>query len=135
MTREEFAMKISTVIFNASNGIRLAMLAAALWTIGTVALLSATPAATTTLTVVNNSTHEIHRLYLSPTDSNLWGPDQLNESYISPGATRTLNVTWEQPTVKVVAEDEDGCFLDTTVEATGNPVWTITSDATRNCGG
>ena len=43
-------------------------------------------------------------------------------------------MSWDQSTVKLVAEDQDGCFLTTTVEATGNPVWTITSEVTRDCG-
>ncbi|HXM49890.1 MAG TPA: hypothetical protein VN956_18760 [Pyrinomonadaceae bacterium] len=101
----------------------------------TLTPLSATTAPPLTIKVVNNSGWEIRRLYLSPVDNDNWGPDQLNESSISPGTTRTLNVSWDQSTVKLVAEDRDGCFMYTTVEATGNPVWTITSDTTRNCGG
>jgi len=101
----------------------------------TLTPLSATTAPPLTIKVVNNSGWEIRRLYLSPVDNDNWGPDQLNESSISPGTTRTLSVSWDQSTVKLVAEDQDGCFMYTTVEATGNPVWTITSDTTRNCGG
>jgi len=96
--------------------------------------LSATTTSSLTITVVNNSSREIRRLYLSPVDNDNWGPDQLDESSISPGATRTLNVSWDQSTVKLVAEDQDGCFMYMTVQASGNPVWTITSDTTRNCG-
>jgi len=103
--------------------------------LSTLTPLSATTAPPLTIKVVNNSSWEIRRFYLSPVDNDNWGPDQLNESSISPGATRTLNVSWDQSTVKLVAEDQDGCFMYTTVEATGNPVWTITSDTTRNCGG
>lgn len=87
-----------------------------------------------TITVVNNSAWEIRYLYLSPANNDDWGPDQLNDSAIRQGATRTLNVSWDQSTVKLVAEDLDGCFLSTTVAATGSPVWTIPSDAARNCG-
>jgi hypothetical protein len=103
---------------------------AALVTLGP---LSNATAPLLTITVVNNSGLEIRNVYLSPADNDNWGPDQLNGS-ISPGASRTLNVSWDQSTVKLVAEDQDGCFMQTTVEATGNPVWTITSDTTRNCG-
>ena len=86
-----------------------------------------------TIRVVNNSNWEIRHLYLSPADNNNWGDDQLNEA-ISSGATRNLEVSWDQSTVKLVAEDQDGCFLNTTVETTGSPVWTITTDTVRNCG-
>lgn len=102
--------------------------------LGTLTPRSNASATSLTVTVVNNSGREIRYLYLSPADNDNWGNDQLNDSAISSGATRTLNVSWDQPTVKLVAEDQDGCFMYTTVEATGNPVWTIASDVTRNCG-
>jgi hypothetical protein len=86
------------------------------------------------ISVVNNSQWAIRHLYLSPADNDNWGTDQLNESSINSGATRTLNVSWDQSSAKLVAEDQDGCFMYTTVEATGNPVWTIANNATRNCG-
>lgn len=88
-----------------------------------------------TITVVNNSSWEIRHFYLSPADNDNWGPDQLNNSPISAGATRELNVSWDQSSVKLVAEDQDGCFLTTTVGTSGSPSWTITSQSTRNCGG
>lgn len=87
-----------------------------------------------TISIVNNGGSEIRHFYLSPADNDNWGPDQLNETIISPGATRTLEVSWDQSTVKLVAEDQDGCFLNATVAATGSPVWTITSDTPRDCG-
>jgi len=87
-----------------------------------------------TITVANNSSREIRHLYLSPANNDNWGPDQLNNSAIGSGITRQLNVSWEQSTIKLVAEDEDGCFLQTTVEASGNPQWTIDNNANRNCG-
>jgi len=102
--------------------------------LSTLTPLSATTAPPLTIKVVNNSSREIRRLYLSPVDTDNWGPDQFNDSGLSPGATRNLNVSWDQSTVKLVAEDQDGCFLNTTIEATGTPVWTITSDTTRDCG-
>jgi hypothetical protein len=110
------------------------MFIAVLCTLAALTPLSATSAPSLTITVVNNSSREIRHLYLSPVDKDNWGPDQLNESSISPGATRTLDVSWNQSAVKLVAEDQDGCFLETTVEAAGSPAWTITSDTPRNCG-
>jgi hypothetical protein len=91
-------------------------------------------ALTLTITVNNNSSREIRHFYLSPADNDSWGPDQLNNSTIGSGSSRQLNVSWEQSTVKLIAEDQDGCFLQTTVEASGNPVWTIDNNTSRNCG-
>jgi len=112
---------------------RVLMLAAALCLLAVVIPRSSATSALT-ISIVNNGGSEIRHIYLSPPDNDNWGPDQLNESVISPGATRNLNVSWDQSTVKLVAEDQDGCFLSTTVAATGSPVWTITSDTSRDCG-
>jgi len=102
----------------------------------TLAALTPRSSATASLTIsiVNNGGVEVRHLYLSPADNDNWGPDQLNQTAISPGASRNLEVSWDQSTVKLVAEDQDGCFLNTTVAATGSPVWTITSDTPRDCG-
>lgn len=102
----------------------------------TLAALTPRSSATASLTIsiVNNGGVEVRHLYLSPADNDNWGPDQLNQTAISPGTSRNLEVSWDQSTVKLVAEDQDGCFLNTTVAATGSPVWTITSDTPRDCG-
>jgi hypothetical protein len=112
---------------------RFLILVAVVGTLAALAPLSFAIAPVLTISVVNNSGREIRHLYLSPANNDNWGADQLDQT-ISPGATRNLNVSWDQSTVKLVAEDQDGCFLYTTVDATGSPVWTIASDAPRNCG-
>lgn len=126
-----------TAILNPHKGFRLLLAVAVLCALGTITLLAGAPAApaTTTITIVNNSRWEIRHLYLSPADNDNWGPDQLGESDIAPGQTFSLNVSWDQPTVKIVSEDADGCFLSNTTDATGNITWTITNDASPNCGG
>lgn len=111
------------------------MLVAGLCTLAALTPRSTAIAPSLTISVVNNSQREIRHLYLSPADNDNWGPDQLNGTAISSGATRNLQISWNQSTVKLVAEDADGCFLSTTVQATGSPVWTITSDTPRDCGG
>ena len=121
-------------ILNLKKALRLALTVALIGSLGTMFLLYAAPAQSVTLTVVNNSTREIRFLYLSPAENDNWGADQLNESSISPGATRTLNITWEQASVKLVGEDQDGCFLSTTMNVSSSIQWTITSDAPLNCG-
>ncbi|HKO44839.1 MAG TPA: hypothetical protein VJU84_16290 [Pyrinomonadaceae bacterium] len=91
-------------------------------------------AAPLTIRVVNNSSLEISRLYLAPANSDDWGADQLGGVAISPGVTRTINVSWDQPSIKLVGEDSEGCFTSTTVSASGELEWTITGDSPRNCG-
>jgi hypothetical protein len=129
-------MKNLSAILQRRKVIRLMMVACALCAICTLTLLSgATVRPQSTITINNNSNWEIRHIYLSPADNDNWGPDQLNDGSIAPGHSVTLTVSWDQATVKVVSEDADGCFLYNTVDATANSVWTITSDATPNCGG
>jgi len=97
-------------------------------------LTSFASAPSVTITVTNNSSRDIRHLYLSPVNNDNWGPDQLGNSAIGSGGSRQLNVSWEEATVKLVAEDQDGCFLSTTVAASGESAWTIDNNTSRNCG-
>ncbi len=125
----------TTLIINSKNIIRLLMLVAVFCALGMMGLRSQASTPQATVTISNNSGWELRYIYLSPTDNDNWGDDQLNGTIISPGTTRALNVSWEQPTVKLIAEDQDGCFLTTTVDAASNSEWTITNSSQRNCGG
>ena len=127
-------MKTPTTILSSRRSVRLALLVVLALSMGTMFLLHAAPAQSVTLTVVNNSNKEIRSLYLSPADNDNWGSDQLNDSAIAAGATRTLNISWDQSSVKLVGEDQDGCFLSTTMNVASSIEWTITSDAPLNCG-
>ena len=106
--------------------------------IATLAALSvltpfSTATAPLTINVVNDSDKQIRHFYLSPANNDDWGPDQLDEP-INAGTSRTLNLSWEQSTIKLVAEDQDGCFMYQTVETAGNLTWTINSNTARDCG-
>jgi hypothetical protein len=113
--------------------LRFMMLVAAICLLSSLALPSVA-APTLSVTVVNNSDREIRHLYLAQANTDNWGPDQLNQSPISPGVSRTITVSWDQSTVKLVAEDQDGCFLSTTIQASGEQSWTITGSTSRDCG-
>ena len=99
-------------------------------------LLSSAHAPSTAITIVNNSSREIRHVYLSPPDQNNWGSDQLANSVISPnGGSFTIgNVSCGGSSIKVIAEDQDGCFLYQVVTCSDNASWTIASNATRDCG-
>ena len=113
------------------KNLRIFLLVAFICTAGSLTFASAP---TLTITVTNNSSREIRHLYLSPAGNDNWGSDQLNNSSIGSGASRQLNVSWEESTVKLVAEDQEGCFLSTTVAASGEAAWTIDNNTSRNCG-
>lgn len=91
----------------------------------------------TSVNIVNNSNRVIRNVYLSHVDVDDWGGDQLNNgATIGPGQSFTLsNVTCDQQQIKVIGEDQDGCFLTTVVACGSNATWTITNDTAADCGG
>ena len=92
-------------------------------------------ASLSSITVVNSSTSlEIRHLYLSPVDQDNWGPDQLGNSTIATGGSFALNGVTCSDTIKVIAEDQNGCFLYKTVSCADDLTWTIGNDATPDCG-
>ena len=99
-------------------------------------LLSRAYAPSTAITIVNNSGREIRHVYLSPPDQNNWGSDQLVNSVISPdgGSFTISNVSCGGAGVKVIAEDQDGCFIYQVVTCSESVTWTIPNNASRDCG-
>lgn len=98
-----------------------------------LAPLSSATAPSITVNVVNNSQKGISHLYLASDGGNNWTDDQLSEG-IGAGTSRNVSVTWSESTVQLIAEDEDGCFLTTTISNSGSPSWTITTSTARDCG-
>ena len=100
-----------------------------------VPLLSSAHTAATRVTIANNSSLAIRHVYLSATNQDNWGADQLNGSIPPGGGSFTLdNVSCAGNGVKVIAEDENGCFLYQVVSCNENVTWTITNDAVPDCG-
>lgn len=98
-------------------------------------LASKAHAPTTAITIVNNSGREVRHVFLSAPDSNNWGSDQLGSSVISAnGGSVTINASCDGPSVKVIAEDQDGCFSYQVVSCSENATWTITNSTARDCG-
>ena len=117
------------------NLYRLTILSLSLFALA--ALSSArTPMTTTAVNIVNNSNREIRNVYLSHVNANDWTGNQLNDgATIAPGQSYNLsNAACDQQQVKVIAEDQDGCFLSTVVSCGGSATWTITNDTARDCG-
>jgi hypothetical protein len=101
--------------------------------IGAATLLSTAQPQTATITVVNNSGWTIQHIYLSPPNQDNWGPDQLNNTTLGPGASVTINSSCSGSSIKVITEDQDGCFLSNIVSCSGNATWTIAGNSTRDC--
>ena len=113
---------------------RFILFCVAFGAVATVPLLStATPS--TSVNIVNDSSREIRHVYLSHVNVDDWTGDQLNDSFIAPGQSFTLNnVACDQQQVRVIGEDQDGCFLSTVVNCGDSATWTITNDTARDCG-
>ena len=91
--------------------------------------------ASVNITIVNNSNWTFHHLYLSPVEQNNWGPDQLNGAIIGSRSSYTLsNAACDSSNIKVITEDQNGCFLYKTVSCSENTTWTVTNAATPDCG-
>ncbi len=129
-------MKSSFVKLTMTAMPRLAILCGSLSILVAATLLSSAHSQTATIRIENNSSREIHHVFLSPTDQDNWGSDQLNDTVIRSGDSFTLNnVTCSGSDIKVIAEDQNGCFLSAVLGCGGDGVWTITSETPANCGG
>jgi len=92
-------------------------------------------AAGTSVTIANNSSREIRHVYLSAANGDNWGADQLNSPIPAGGGSITLdNVSCSGAGIKVVAEDQNGCFLYQVVTCNDTVTWTITNDTVPDCG-
>jgi len=89
------------------------------------------------ITVTNNSDRPIYHLYLSPADRDAWGPDLMaSNTSINKGQSFTItDAACSANEVKVIAEDQQGCFSYGVVScAQATTSWTIANDTPADCG-
>jgi hypothetical protein len=114
----------------------LIIICVALLAVAAAPLLSNARTPATSVNIVNNSNKEIRNVYLSHVNTDDWSGNQLGDATIAPGQSFTLNnVACDQQQVKVIGEDQDGCFVSTVVSCGASATWTITNDTARDCGG
>lgn len=81
----------------------------------------------------NKSKWEIHELYFAPTDSQEWGPDQLQDDVIEKNATFTLTkIAKGTYDVKIVDEDSDACEISD-VDFTASEHFVLTDKILLGC--
>lgn len=113
---------------------RLVILGVAIGACTLLPLLSKAHSSSST-NIINNSNRQIIHVYLSRVDDDNWTGDQLNETTIAPGQSFNLsNFACDQPQIKILAEDQDGCFLATIVSCGISSTWTINNDTAADCG-
>jgi hypothetical protein len=88
------------------------------------------------VSIVNNSSREIRHVYFSHVNADDWSRNQLSDdAVISPGQSFTLgDIACDQQQVRVISEDQDGCFSSTVVNCGDNATWTVTDSTPRDCG-
>jgi len=85
------------------------------------------------LTVINSSDYVMHHLYVSPSKSRNWGPDQLGKETSGRAERFTVrNIPDDTYDLKIVDEDEDECIVEN-VEVSGTMTWTLTDTVIENC--
>ena len=64
------------------------------------------------LKIQNHSRYQIQRLYMSSSEDENWGPDQLGERVLRPGSAHTISdILPGKYDLKLVNEDGDPCVL------------------------
>ena len=113
---------------------RLIILCVGLCAFAALPLLSSARSSSS-INIVNNSNRAIRYVYLSPVSADDWTGDQLGGNGISPGQSATVsNFSCDQQQIKVIGEDQDGCFLSLVINCGSNATWTITNDTAADCG-
>jgi hypothetical protein len=89
-----------------------------------------------TVTLVNRSDWDIHHLYLSSSDDEEWGPDQLGDHVIeSGGSFKLTDIPCGNYDVKLVDEDGDECEVTEVDVCSGGETWKISNDDLLECEG
>lgn len=116
-------------------GLLLVVITAAVF-VGTAILTMAKSTAAVRITVRNNSQREIHHIYLAVNSPDAWSADQLHNGTVTSGASFVLEgVTCGGPSVRVIAEDQNGCFVYFDAACDADQTWEITDAASPDCGG
>lgn len=87
-----------------------------------------------TVTVINKSDWQLDEFYLSSSEDDEWGPDQLGEEVIGPGESFKLkSIPCDTYDVMLVDEDGDECVVEAVDICGGKESWTITNKILLGC--
>jgi hypothetical protein len=86
--------------------------------------------------IENKSDWDIHHLYLSSTDEQQWGPDQLGNNVLESGESFTLHsIPCDKYDIKVVDNDGDECVIAGITMCKDHTHWNLTNKELLNCEG
>ena len=84
--------------------------------------------------ITNDTDWEIHHFYLSSTDDEAWGPDQLGDDVIGTGDSFTLTaIPCDEYDVKLVDEEGDECVVGAVDICGKGEEWVLTSKDLVEC--
>ena len=113
----------------------IAILTGAICLIGVSLAVAARSSNTISVTITNHSSREIRHVYVAAGDPNNWGPDQLHGAIPAGGSATLSNVGCDASSVRVIAEDNNGCFVYYNAACDANQTWEITDATAPDCGG
>ena len=89
-----------------------------------------------TVKIINQSKWEIHHIFLSSTEDESWGEDQLEDEILVKGDAITItNIPCDLYDVKVVDEDGDECIIEEVDLCGDESYWKITDKDLLECEG
>ncbi len=84
--------------------------------------------------ILNKSSWDIHQLYLSSTETEEWGPDQLGDKVIGTGESFTLHsIPCDSYDVRLVDEDGDECVVGGVDMCNDTGKWIISDEDLLTC--
>lgn len=84
--------------------------------------------------ITNRSDWDIHHFFLSSTDDDQWGPDQLGDEVIESGESFTLlAIPCDDYDVRLIDEDGDECVIGAVDICGKSQAWVITSKDLLQC--
>ena len=111
-------------------------LAAALLVLFAIALPSFAAPRKATVKIINQSKWEIHHIFLSSSEDESWGEDQLEDDILAKGDSVTItNIPCDLYDVKVVDEDGDECVIEEVDLCGDASYWKITDKDLLECEG
>ena len=113
----------------------IVVLASATCLIGLGLAVAARSSNTISVTITNHSSREVRHVYVAAGNPNNWGPDQLHGSIPAGGSATVSNVSCDASSVRVIAEDNNGCFAYYNASCDANQTWEITDATSPDCGG
>lgn len=86
------------------------------------------------VTIQNDSSWDIHEMYLSSTEDEKWGPDQLGEHVIAGEESFKLHgIPCDDYDVKLVDEDGDECVVEGVSLCADSDAWVIDDEDLLTC--